>query len=214
MTKVVVNGATGTAVVSDFPLFVDGGGVTSGDENAFSAGAHTVSETEDPGYSAAITGDCAADGSITLALGDVKSCTITNTERGTIIIEKATDPTGGTSFGFTDDIESPNSFSLDDGQSKTFTNVLPGTYTVTEDDPTPGFDLTGLSCVDTDTGGTDSTTDLGDREATINLDPGETVTCTFTNTERGSIQIIKDADPDDAQGGMRGFSSSSTPSRS
>ena len=78
MTKVVDNGDGGTKVVADFPLFVDGGAVTSGVENTFSAGDHTVSETGDAGYAATISGDCAADGTITLALGDVKSCTITN----------------------------------------------------------------------------------------------------------------------------------------
>ena len=44
-----------------------------------SVGAHTVSETPDPDYTAVIGGDCAANGSITLAAGDVKTCTITNT---------------------------------------------------------------------------------------------------------------------------------------
>ena len=31
------------------------------------------------------------------------------------------------------------------------------------------------------------------------LDPGETVKCTFTNIQRGTITIIKDAQPNDAQ---------------
>ena len=48
VTKMVVNDDGGTKVVGDFPLFVDGGPVTSGDTNTFTAGAHTVSETTDP----------------------------------------------------------------------------------------------------------------------------------------------------------------------
>jgi hypothetical protein len=48
------------------------------------------------------------------------------------------------------------------------------------DDPTPAFDLTGLV-----SDGANSTENLGTRTATINLEPGETVTCTFTNTQRG-----------------------------
>ena len=79
VTKVVVNTGGGTKVISDFPLFVDGGAVTSGVQNAFSTGAHTVSETTDPAYTAVISGDCAANGTITLAANDVKACTITNT---------------------------------------------------------------------------------------------------------------------------------------
>ncbi len=65
---------------------------------------------------------------------------------GTIVIMKATDPAGGTGFGFTDNIAVPNSFSLDDGGTKTFSNVFTDTYTVIEDDPqvSPGgFALTG-----------------------------------------------------------------------
>jgi hypothetical protein len=54
----------------------------------------------------------------------------------------------------------------------------PGTYTVQEDDPSPSA-LTGLSCDDSDG---ETTWDLDDRTATVDLDPGETVTCTFTNT--------------------------------
>ncbi|MGB6895914.1 MAG: RCC1 domain-containing protein, partial [Dehalococcoidia bacterium] len=101
---------------------------------------------------------------------------------GTIVIMKATDPPGGTGFAFTDNIAAPNSFSLDDGGTKTFSNVFTDSYTVIEDDPqvTPGgFALSGLSCVDPDGG---SSVDLGARKATIDLDAGETVTCTFTNT--------------------------------
>lgn len=43
-----------------------------------SAGAHTVSETGDSEYAPTIIGDCAADGSITLNPGEVKSCNPTN----------------------------------------------------------------------------------------------------------------------------------------
>ena len=76
----MVNDNGGTKEVADFPLFVDGNPLTSGVVNTLSAGAHTVSETEEPGYAATISGDCAADGSITLYLGDVASCTITNND--------------------------------------------------------------------------------------------------------------------------------------
>jgi len=79
VTKIV---SGGTKQISDFPLWVDGTAVTSGFQNGFNAGSHTVSETSDPSYTEAISGDCAGDGSITLNLGDVKSCTITNTYKG------------------------------------------------------------------------------------------------------------------------------------
>jgi hypothetical protein len=54
----------------------------------------------------------------------------------------------------------------------------------------PAFDLTGLSC---DDGGsaTPSTVSLATRTATFKLDPGETVTCTFTNRQRGRATVVK-----------------------
>ncbi|HZC03490.1 MAG TPA: hypothetical protein VE844_19705, partial [Gammaproteobacteria bacterium] len=80
VTKNVVNDNGGSAAVGDFPLFVDSGSVISGAQNTFTTGPHTVSETNQPGYTATIGGDCAADGSITLNPGDVKTCTITNND--------------------------------------------------------------------------------------------------------------------------------------
>jgi hypothetical protein len=53
-----------------------------------------------------------------------------------------------------------------------------------------------ITCDDA-AGATDSTGDSGTRTATFRLDPGETVKCTFTNVQRGTITIIKDAVPND-----------------
>jgi uncharacterized repeat protein (TIGR01451 family) len=137
---------------------------------------------------------------IDLDSSETVECTFTNTQRGTIIINKTTNPAGGTGFGFTDDIEAPNSFSLDDGQSKTFMNVVSGTYTVTEDDPTPAFDLTGLTCVDPDGG---SSVNLGTRSVTVDLDPGETVECTFVNRRiEADLSISKSDSPDPVLAGQ------------
>ena len=98
---------------------------------------------------------------------------------GTIIIAKDTFPSGGTGFGFTDDVEAPNTFTLDDGDTHTFSSVAPGTYTVTENDPTSlGYTLADLSCDDAN-----STADLSSRTATINVEAGEVITCRFRNLE-------------------------------
>jgi len=118
---------------------------------------------------------------------------------GTIVIEKVTDPAGGTGFGFSDTIKAPNSFNLDHGQTQTFDDVLPGTYTVTETNPAPAFDLVAITC-DDGSSDTPSTWDVGARTATVNLDASETVTCTFTNTQRGTIVVEKQTDPDGASG--------------
>jgi CHRD domain/Prealbumin-like fold domain len=98
---------------------------------------------------------------------------------GTIRIVQSTVPAGGTGFGFTHGVPGfPASFLLDDGQTRELADVPPGTYTVTQDAPAPGgFALTGLVC-----GDGDSTGDPFARTATIRLEAGETVTCTFTDT--------------------------------
>jgi len=95
---------------------------------------------------------------------------------GTIIIEKHTNPAGGTGFGFTENV-TPGSFTLNDGGTKTFAGVTPGTYTVTENDPSgAGFSLADLTCDDAD-----SSVDVNSRTATIRLAATETVRCSFRN---------------------------------
>ncbi|MCP3964037.1 MAG: hypothetical protein GY719_39900 [bacterium] len=75
------------------------------------------------------------------------------------------------------------SFSLDDDADptlpdrRTFNNLNPGTHTVTETVPA-GWSLARIECDDPD-GGT--TVDLAAGEASIDLDLGEAITCTFTN---------------------------------
>jgi hypothetical protein len=67
--KLVDNTGGGTKQPGDFPLFVDGTSVTNNQQITPTVGPHTVSETADPNYTAVIGGDCAANGSITLAAG-------------------------------------------------------------------------------------------------------------------------------------------------
>ncbi len=62
-----------------------------------------------------------------------------------------------------------------------------GAHSVTES-LTSGWDLTNLVC--TGAGG-DSSTNLGDRKATLDIDAGENVVCTFTNTKRAQVEIVK-----------------------
>jgi hypothetical protein len=99
---------------------------------------------------------------------------------GTVRIVKQTVPAGGSGFPFSDDLPgSPGSFTLSDGEVETFSAVPAGTYTVSEADPaaTPsGYTLTDVTCDDTD-----STGDPAARSATVRLQAGEVVTCTFRN---------------------------------
>jgi hypothetical protein len=134
--------------------------------------------------------------------GDFPTITIGGT--GSITIIKDTQPDDAQDFGFTSDVAGFATFTLDDDPgsvtptaTQVMATVTPGTYTVTEALPVTGFDLTSLQCVETGTQNT--TTNLGGGQATIRLEAGESVTCTYVNTKRGSITIIKDTQPDDAQ---------------
>lgn len=95
---------------------------------------------------------------------------------GTIRIVKSTSPAGGTGFNFTGDIPGgPAAFVLNDGQTQTFSSVPAGSYNVTEVLPA-GYSLTDVACGDDDSVG-----NAFAGTATINLQGGETVTCTFRN---------------------------------
>ncbi len=123
---------------------------------------------------------------------DTVDCTFTNRARGTIIVKKETLPDGATDvFDFSGDAAG----SISDGGTIEVADLLPGTYTSTEADPTPTWDLSSIVCDDANSSG-----DVGTRTATFNLEAGETVTCTFTNTKRGSIIVEKQTDPDGAPG--------------
>jgi uncharacterized repeat protein (TIGR01451 family) len=155
-------------------------------------GAYTVSETVPAGWdqTSASCDNGETPASLDVGPGETVTCVFENTKLGTIIIEKQTSPAGGTGFVFTGDAAA----TLDDGEQKIVTNLEPGTYTSTEADPTPAYDLTSIICDDAGSSG-----NLGTRTATFDLDPGEVITCVFTNVQRGTITIIKDAQPNDAQ---------------
>jgi hypothetical protein len=107
---------------------------------------------------------------------------------GTIIIRKDADPADGTDFTFSGRlVGNPHeeTWKLDDAvpddgdaftDSVTFPRLESGIYLVTETPIPRGWDLASIVCDDPD-----STTNLGTATATIDVDPGETVTCTFTN---------------------------------
>ncbi len=99
---------------------------------------------------------------------------------GTIVIVKDSQPDSAQVFRFTGGL---GSFTLDGDANpatpsqRTFT-VAPGTYAVAES-ATVGWNLAGIACADPDGG---SSTSIPNRTASIDLDAGETVTCTFTNS--------------------------------
>ena len=167
ITKIIVTDNGGSATITDFPLFVDATSVASGVQTEFNAGAYTISETNLTGYVGVITGDCASDGTITLALADVKSCTITNDdEPGTLTVEKVIVNDNGNIKTFSD-----FSFSINGGSSVAFesdgdNDVIQdaGTYTITETS-VAGYTTTYSNC------------------SAIILTNGGQQTCTITNDD-------------------------------
>ena len=149
-------------------------------------------ETDDPEDTSSWSGNPIT---IDLDAGETISCTLDNSQFGTVVLQKETDPPGGEGFSFTGGILGWYTFSLDHGEPLTIPLVPAGTYTITEADPTAlGFDLTDLTCVED--GINNSTSDPESGQATISLEAGETVTCTFNNAERGTIIVEKQTDPD------------------
>jgi hypothetical protein len=151
-----------------------------------------------------------AIGDMQLNAGDDITCTFNNVAQGTVTINKATVGGDGT-FNFTSTDLGGNlgtDFNLittgGNGSTGAINNLSPGTYTVVETDPqvSPGgWDLTNLTCIDLGDGG--SSVDIPTRTATIDLDPGETISCTFTNRKRGTAIVEKQTLPD---GSLEGFS--------
>lgn len=112
--------------------------------------------------------------------------TFINVELGTIIVKK--EMVGDTgSFDFTENVI--GTISVNNG-TLTTNDVLPGTYTSIEGVET-GWNLDSIACNDTTNGGTASTGNVDTRTATFNVDAGETVTCTFTNTKIPLLTVIK-----------------------
>ena len=96
---------------------------------------------------------------------------------GKINVVKQTNPDGSTqSFDFTE--LRAHGFSLNDGQSNDSGNLDPGNYSVAERHHPERL----IS---------KSARDDGSNPKSIGLEAGETVTCTFTNRQRGKAKVIK-----------------------
>jgi hypothetical protein len=133
---------------------------------------------------------------ITVGTDDAVVCTVTNKRLGNVVVTKDAQPDDFRDFDFTAGGGlSPTSFQLDDdfdptlSNSHTFDHVVPGggsgsggTYSVSEAVQT-GWQLQSATCDD------------GSPVSAIDVGPGETVTCTFTNVKLFGYARPKSATP-------------------
>lgn len=174
--KTVTNNNGGSAVANDFKLTVDGNAVLDEIAYAVNPGEHTVGETNLSGYTAGTWGmDCGLDGKVTVALGQTKTCTITNDDQQAYITvnKVVTNNNGGSA--------NPDDFNLTlEGNSVSSgvqVAVNPGTYTAAET-LLSGYTFTGFD-------------DDCDSNGDITVSLGESKSCTLTNDDQSGTLIVK-----------------------
>jgi CSLREA domain-containing protein len=156
------------------------------------AGTYVVTESATPGWdfvhAECDDGDSTGDPTnrtITFRAsgGENITCVVTNHRQpSTITVVKETEPEGSTQpFSFTASYD-VDGFALADGQSNESEDIGPGTYSVSETVPA-GWDQVSATCSD------------GSDPSAIALAAGEHVTCTFTNTLLGRIEVEKQTTP-------------------
>jgi len=127
LNKTVQNNHGGTAAATDFTAFIDGVATTWSTTSNFAPGTYTISESGLTGYSAGSwTGDCAANGQLTLGAGQDAVCNIVNSDLGVDLqITKSvnnTSPNIGDVVMFTLDVRNNGP---DTATNSTVTDALP-----------------------------------------------------------------------------------------
>jgi CSLREA domain-containing protein len=190
----VVNDDNGSAEPVDFSTHVRAGtqdvsgspkpGDPNGTVYTLSAGTYGVSAEGVPGYSATASGDCAANGTVTLLVGNNKVCTVTADDGGSTlnVITQVINDNGGTRTpgslsihvrdGATDVTGSPQA-----GNPNGASYGIPaGTYNVAAG-PIPGYTM--------------STSGDCDGNGTVTFGVGQSKTCTVTaNDVAPTLKVI------------------------
>lgn len=223
LVKVVDNTAgeltVGTSTAADWTLAASADGPTdisgtSGSEDvtdvSVHTGTYTLSESGgSEGYTPSETWSCVVndddavdENSIELGLGDVATCTMTNTAQPALltIVKKTDEASGDGAFNFTihstgDTASFSDSLSLntESGSNHTATSsdiqIPAGTFDVSEVNIGEGWHLADIACVyDNESVGT---SDIVAGVEHISVGNGDHVTCTFTNTTQGTLIVKK-----------------------
>ena len=189
--------------------------LTDGQQNSteVTPGVFTATETVPAGWSLTditCSGDTIAPNSsdagntatFNAQSGETITCVFTNTKHASLTVVKVTDPASDpqdfdfdlTGSGVPADLDldtDAGNATLPSQQTFDLTAAQLGAYSVTES-AVAGWTLTELACTGA---GADSSTSLANRAATLDIDAGETVVCTFTNTKHASLTVVKVTDP-------------------
>lgn len=174
VNSLIINDNGGTLTDADFPPFFDGSPVTYGVQFGIDASpvAYVVSELAQPSiYAYSFSGDCDASGNVTLSVGDVKQCTITNNDiapKLTIIKQVINDNNGSATEN--DFVLTASGMILSHGVA---TDLNVGGYKVGE--------FADAAYDGTFSGDCDITNGF------IHLGLGEVKTCTITNNDRSGF---------------------------
>ena len=199
LVKEVVNDDGGSLTAAEWMLTASGptgfagAGPSVSSGALFEAGTYNLSESGPSGYDAS-DWDCVGgtqddEDTVTLALGESATCTITNDDQpATLIVEKTVSGGDLDCEGFSFAVNDGVAASFDEDCSNELT-VDAGDYTVVEPS-VDGYTTTYENDLNEDL-------DCDD----LSLGNGESATCTITNTrDTGELTIIKLLDPTDDPG--------------
>ena len=191
---------TATGLTSPFSITTVGGSGSS-TFNGLVPGAYSVTESGPSSPWVFVSLTCSAGGSVSgqtatissLAAGQTATCSYTDAKAAGIVIQKSA-VGGNAQFNFTaTGLASPFSITTVGGSgSQTFSNLIPGSYSVTESGPSLPWLFTTLTC---SSGGSV----VGQTATISSLAAGQTVTCTYTDTKVGTIVVNKSAVGGNAQ---------------
>lgn len=138
VVKTVINDNGGIKTVSDFPLFVNGTSVISGQTNVFYAPAapYVITETTSSNYARSFSGDCDSRGRLNLNRGINAICIITNNDIGAPVVVPPVPP-------LIDVVKVPSPLALPNGPGPvTYTYTLRNVGTV----PVTNVTMVGDTC--------------------------------------------------------------------
>jgi uncharacterized repeat protein (TIGR01451 family) len=182
------NGGSGPLLNHQVAQTVTGGGGNYSFGN-LAPGAYKVCETQQVGWSQTYPDNTGCQ-VVTVALSghDYTHTDFGNQGRGTITVVKNVDTDGNGSVDFQDvtnwnwNVDGSGNFTTGSGNAQT---VAAGNHTVSEVQKTD-YHVSASSCSG------EATPNQPTTNVSVNLSPGENITCTFTNTrDTGSLNLIK-----------------------